>query len=105
MALPKMRIRIWLNPKDDGDPREVVADVRHVDRLTAERSLVALGANGLPLTMTTAWAWAALKRAGEYDGPFERFMHVDCLNLEPLDDEDDEIPPTEEPTGSPSPSP
>lgn len=97
MPLPSTKYRVWLNPPEgDAEPLEVVADVRHVDRLTAERSMVPIGISmDLPMNMTTAWAWAALKRSKDYAGPLERFLHVDCLGLEPVEDADDEVPPTE----------
>lgn len=40
---------------------------------------------------TTFEAWAALKRTGQYDGPWERFESTDCVDL---DVAEEEVPPT-----------
>lgn len=96
VALPVNRIRVWINTQDGTDPESTDVRIRHVDRLTAERTMTQMGMGtdqGLAIHMQTAWAWAALKREGIYTGPFDRFMAVDCLDLEDAGEED--VDPTE----------
>lgn len=95
MALPVIKLRVYVEPKGDGDPVEHVVVVKHADRLAAEVQLSGLGMQlDLPQHMTTAWAWAALTREGVYSGPLARFMRTDCAGFEVEDDEEATVDPT-----------
>jgi hypothetical protein len=67
--MPRTTMRVWIARPDDQVTFHHVT-VRHTDKIAAERALKGLGQNDLELaqTMMTAWAWAALKRTGDYDG-------------------------------------
>lgn len=68
--------------------------INHQDTLRAELELSRAGLDMRKAVMhlTTAWAWAALTRAGVYSGPFSRFADMDCVALE--DDGEEEVTPT-----------
>lgn len=100
-TMPRMGATVWLAPKsDDADPEEHHVEIRHVDRLTAEKALHSLGLNDpdLAQTLTTAWGWAALKRAGTYGGELARFLKVDVYEFSMDDDDADGEGPTVDPT-------
>lgn len=90
-------MRVWVEQGDDQEPAEHEVQVKHVDRLKAELELNRLGIEAMsaPMHLTTAWAWAALKRDGGYDKPLAKFLAGDCADVEQLDD-DEEVPPTTE---------
>lgn len=100
-AVPNLSYRVWLNGKDGGPETFHEVRVRHVDRVAAERASLPLlmGQNmtDLPTTMITAWLWAAMRRQGLYDGTLKQFVDVDCLETEPVEDDEDGdtgVPPT-----------
>lgn len=97
--LPKMGATVWIategNP-EPGDDDGIHVDIRHPDRLVAETALQRIGLNDADLaqTLTTAWAWAALKRTGAYDGDLAKFLHVDVFDFAMDDDDDATVDPT-----------
>jgi hypothetical protein len=103
--MPRTTMRVWIARPDDQVTFHHVT-VRHTDKIAAERALKGLGQNDLELaqTMMTAWAWAALKRTGDYDGQLARFLQIDCEELD-LDDPDatGTVDPTQ--AGAPTDSP
>lgn len=110
-TMPTQTFRVWVAHPDSTEPpafHEVT--VRHVDRVSAETAAIGwlpLGQSltDFPVTMTTAWTWAALRRLKLYSGPLARFLETDCQELESV--EETEVDPTRPspPTDSPSPSP
>ena len=83
MPLERERFTVYLNPLDDGPPRELSVTISHQDMMRAE---LELSRGGVPdaakLNLVTAWCWASLVRQGEYAGPWDRFRDLDCAGLE-----------------------
>lgn len=84
MPLEREAFEVYLNPLDDGPPRQVHVVVRHVDMLRGEQehNRQGLPEKGTNLNLVTAWCWAALMRMGEYAGPYDRFRDTDLIGLE-----------------------
>lgn len=108
MPLPVDRFTVWLNGTDDA-PTEHDVVVTHQDKLKAEHQLAVMDVplRGHPLTLTTAWVWASLRRTEAYTGPFNRFRDIDCAAvIEPQDDPEEAelVDPTQLAAATPLPS-
>lgn len=92
---------------------EHVVDVGPGDQLRAElegkrRGLLPKGISGNPLVFSSLCVYYACVRAGHTDTDFERFIHTDCYDYEPLDEGqplDPTSPEGPSPSGSLSPAP
>lgn len=83
---------VTLTPAEpDADPQQLRVVVTHGDQLRAE---LELNRRGIDLRnamhLSTAFAWAAMKRTGDYAGNFDAFAFHDVLDLsdggaEPVD--------------------
>lgn len=92
MSMPRLRYTAWIQ-NGVPDPVQIEVDVLNPDRLVAEQSLARVPGLGgevgatLGLTMSTAWIWAAAKRAGLYTGELMQFLTTDCLYFDAVDDD------------------
>lgn len=71
------------------DDREVSAEIRNPDRVRWDMTAAKHNWPSFqdsPFLGMTFLAWAALKRVGEYAGPWDKFRDEDCLNIEIVDE-------------------
>lgn len=94
MALIQPRFTVYLNSLDDGDPTEHVVAVSHQDQLRAEQEMMRANMPAKAvLTLTNAWCWAAMTRAGLYTKPWGVFRDLDCAGIDTA--EEVEVDPTQ----------
>lgn len=80
--------------------------VIHADQMVGEREALRRGVTfDQAQNMTSVIVWCALRRLGLYKGKYESFRDVDLLDIGNPDrsqEQEVEVPPTEEPSGSAS---
>lgn len=111
MPIPKTPLVVTLARPTETDPDatvDVKVSVIHPDRLRAEQVAARIGGlpemKAAPLTFTTLWCWAALKRTGQIDVDARTFLDDVCLGVEKDPDESAaDVDPTQRAQGTDSP--
>lgn len=97
MTFTRSRYTIHL---DDGSAHEV--EVTHQDMLRAEQQAHRMGLPGLadaPMTHSSLWAWAALKRMKVLDAKPVEFLNVRLVAMEKVRELDDDGEPLRDDDG------
>lgn len=121
-ATPRRRVyKVLMNPAgydpltadpfDEEGIEEVLCPVVHADQMVGEREAMKRGVTlDQAQNVTSVIVWCAMRRRGFFSGTYEEFRDLSCVDIQNAprpgeDPEGEEVPPTEEPSGSASTSP
>lgn len=93
------RYTVWLNPgPGETEVTEHEVTVTHQDQLRGEQMGSRMGLPPLgeaPMTGTSLWCWASLKRTGVIDMKPGEFLNVRMAHLKSLNQAGDDVDPTQ----------